>query len=90
MTLSWLDHDMIDQTRSSLWWKLDGITTWPNVQVWSTSKPKLNCQDLSDQVWSVMKTRQDIDVTDHIDVVYIKNEIELSWLIQQGAVYDEN
>ena len=38
----------------------------------------------------MMKTRQDIDVTDHKDVVYAKNEIELSWSIKQGAICDEN
>ena len=38
----------------------------------------------------MMKTKQDIDVTDHTDVVYTKNEIELSWLIRWGAVCDEN
>ena len=36
-----------------------------------------------------MKTRHDNDMTDHIGVVKIENEIELSWLIGLGA-YGEN
>ena len=36
-----------------------------------------------------MKTRQDNDVTDHRGVFYFEN-IELSWSIRPGAVYDEN
>ena len=52
-------------------------------------KLKLNCWDQSDQVWFVMKTKQNNDMTDHTDAVYIKNEIELPWLIVPGLVYDE-
>ena len=42
------------------------------------SKPKLNCRDLFDQVGPMMKTRQDNDVTNHIGVVYAKNDTKLS------------
>ena len=35
-----------------------------------------------------MKTRQDNDMTDWIGAVYAKNETELSWSIELGAVYD--
>ena len=38
----------------------------------------------------MMKTKQDNDVTDHTDVVYVKNDNEPSWLIKSGVVYDEN
>ena len=62
---------------------------WPIIYVWSTSELKLNCQDLSNRVQSVMKTRQGIDLTDRTDVVYAKNEIELSRPIGRGAVCDE-
>ena len=36
------------------------------------------------------KTKEDNDVSDHIGVVYIKNDIELSWPIRLGVVLDEN
>ena len=36
------------------------------------------------------KTRLDNDVTGRTNVVYIKNETELSWSIKSGAVYIEN
>ena len=56
---------------------------------------------------SIMKTRQDNDITDCIGVVYVENEIglqwangtcavyteigtELSWPIEQDAVYHRN
>ena len=54
----------------------------------STLKTKLQDRDWSDQVLFVMKTRSDNDMTRHIDAVHIKNEIELLWLIEPGAVYD--
>ena len=37
-----------------------------------------------------MKTIQDNDTTDLIGLVYAKNDIEHSWLIKSGVVYDEN
>lgn len=37
-----------------------------------------------------MKTRQDNNVTDRIDVVYDKKKIELSWLIKPSEVRDKN
>ena len=36
------------------------------------------------------KTRHDNDMTDHLGLLYTKNETELSWPIQQGKVYDED
>ena len=39
---------------------------------------------------SMMKMTQSNNVTSHIGAVYIKNKIELSWLIRQGVIYDEN
>ena len=38
----------------------------------------------------MMKTRQDNDVIDHLEMVYIENETELSCLIGLGIVYDKN
>lgn len=49
----------------------------------------LNYQDLSDRGWFVMKIKQDNEMTDRIDATYVKNEIELSWPIGSGVVYDE-
>ena len=37
-----------------------------------------------------MKIRKDNDVTDHISVVYVKNDIELLWPIGSSTVCDEN
>ena len=51
---------------------------------------KLCCHDWSSQVQFVRKVIQDNDMTDRTSAVYIENEIELSWLIGLGAVYDEN
>ena len=39
---------------------------------------KLNCRDWSNHVRSMMKTRQDNNVTDHIGSTYAEIEIELS------------
>ena len=36
------------------------------------------------------KVTQDSDVIDHKDTVYAENDIELSWPIKQGVVYDKN
>ena len=63
---------------------------WSIVQVWSTLKMKLCCHDWSSQVQFVRKVIQDNDMTDRTSAVYIENEIELSWLIGPGAVYDKN
>ena len=37
-----------------------------------------------------MKTRQDSHVTNHIDVIYVENEIELLWSTGLSLVCDEN
>ena len=50
----------------------------------------MNCWDLFDRVWFVMKIRQYNDVTDHTSVVYAENDTELLWSIGQGAVCDKN
>ena len=41
-------------------------------------------------MWFVMKTRQDNDMIDHASVFYVKNDIELLWLIEPGIVCDKN
>ena len=39
---------------------------------------------------SMTKIRRDKDVVNHMGPVYAEKEIELSWLIWQGMVYDED
>lgn len=41
-------------------------------------------------IMSVMKIRQDNDMTDRIGAFYIKNDTKLLWLIELGAVYGKN
>ena len=48
---------MTDQTRCSLWWKLDRTMTWSIIQVWSTSKTILNYLDWSDRMPTLTNTR---------------------------------
>lgn len=43
----------------------------------SMPKTKLSFLDLLDRVWSVIKTIQDNDMTNHISLVYIETKIEL-------------
>ena len=50
---------------------------------------KLNDYDGSKKVLSMMKTRQDNDITDRTSVVYAKIITKLSWLIKQDVVYYE-
>lgn len=50
---------------------------WPIVQVWSMPKLKLNYWDLFNRVRSMMKAKQDNDMTDGIDAIYDKNEPQL-------------
>ena len=49
-----------------------------------------NCQDPSDYLQSMMKTRQDNDKIDRTSAVYAENEIELLCPIKLGIVYDKN
>ena len=46
------------------------------VQVRFTMKMKLNSHNRSDMVWSMMKTRKDNDMINHIGAVYAKSEME--------------
>ena len=71
----------------SLWRRRERTMTWSIVQVRFTQKIKINYHDRSNRVWSIAKTRQDNDMIDGIDVVYVKIRIELSWPIIQGAAY---
>lgn len=49
-------------------------------------KLKLNCQYLFSNVRFVKKTKQDNDMIDWIDVLYVETEIELSGPIELGVV----
>ena len=70
---------VIDQTMYVLWWKPNRTMMWSIVWVWSMVKSKLNCQGLSNQVWYVMKTRVDNEVSDYTCAIYDENDNELSW-----------
>lgn len=65
-------------------------TMWPMVDVRYTLKMILNFHNRSNWVQSVIKTRQDNDVTDRIGVHYVENKTELSWTIRWGVVCDKN
>ena len=54
---------------------------WPIVQVQSTPKMKQNSHDWLYKVQSMMKMRQDNDVTDYTCAVYAKNDTKLLKLI---------
>lgn len=56
----------------------------------STPKTKLSYGNRLDRVWFMTKTRQDNDLIDHIGLVYVKNDIELSRLIWLTVIYDKN
>ena len=53
-------------------------------------KTKLSCHDRSDHVPSVIKTRQDNDMSDHTFVVEGEKYVELSRLIELSVDNDEN
>ena len=57
---------------------------------WSPPNIKLSCLYWSNLVRSVIKTRQDNDMTNCTRIVYAKNESELSWLIRLGAICNKN
>ena len=59
------------------------------VQMWFMPKMRSSYHDRSSQIWSVVKTRQDNNVTHSISLVYIENNIELSRPIGSGEIYDE-
>ena len=50
---------------------------------------KLNCPKLYGQVRSVMKIRQDNDITDQTGVLYVENDSELLWSIRSSVICDE-
>ena len=64
--------------------------TWLIVQVLSLSKMILNYRDWFDRLQSMINTRQDNNMIDHIGVIYVRNDIELSWLIESGVDCDKN
>ena len=63
---------------------------WSIVEVWTTSEWKLNWRDLFDRVQFVMKTKQDNDVTDCTNAIYVENEIELWWSIRSSMICEKN
>ena len=53
-------------------------------------KSELNCHDWLDQMQSIMKSREDNNVTNCIGVIFIEYNIELSRPIWLCEVYDED
>lgn len=53
-------------------------------------KMKLSFHARLDWTWSMIKTRQDNNMTDHTGVVYTENKTELLLPIRSKAVCDEN
>ena len=51
---------------------------------------KLSYHDQSDRLQFMTKTRQDNDVIDCKDAVYVKNNTKLLCVIRSGVVYDKN
>ena len=51
---------------------------------------KMSSHDQFDCELSVMKTRQNNDVTKCTSVIYVEIDIKLSWLIELSAIYVEN
>ena len=86
----WYEIVVTNQFGYRLWWKPNRTMTWLIIQMQSTLKMKLSCHDWSDWVWSVTKTRQDNDMTNHVGLLYTKIKIELLGPIWSGVVYDEN
>lgn len=80
---------MTDRTGFQLWQKPNRTTMWLILKTSSTWKTKLSSRDWSN-LRSMTKTKEDNDVTKKTNVVYIKNNIELSWLIWLGVIYEEN
>lgn len=78
---------MIDKKKYDLWWKTNMKMMWLIVQVRSTPKLELNCDDRLDKMRSIMETKQDNNVIDHIGVVYAEKGIQLSWLIREDAIF---
>ena len=69
-------------------WETERSEFFPSVQ--STPKTRLSYRHQLDLLQSITKTKWDNDVTNHIDVVYDENEIELLSLIRPSEVYGKN
>ena len=63
---------------------------WMIVQMQSTLKRKLRCNDQSDWVRCMKKTKEDNDMIDRIDLVYVEIETELRGAIWLSTVCEEN
>ena len=60
------------------------------VQVRSTLKSELNCDDQLNWMWSITKITQDNDVTNSTNVISVEYDIELSRPIEYCVVYDDD
>lgn len=53
-------------------------------------KSKLNYHERSKRMWSIKKSRQDNDMIDHISVISVKYDTELTRLVEQCPVYNKD
>ena len=53
-------------------------------------KLELNYHDWLDKMWSIMKNREDNEVTDRTGVIFAQQDTKLLRLIWWGIVYDED
>ena len=81
---------MNDQIGCGLWWKPNKAMTWSIIQVQSMPKMKMSYHDLFDREFSMMKTKQNNDVTKCIGAFNVEKDIKLSWLIGLSVIYDKN
>ena len=71
--------------------KQDKTTMWQIFHMWSTPKMKVRSCDWSDpKCFFFIKTKHDNYMADRIDMIYAKNDFELSWSIWPGAICHEN
>ena len=59
-----------DRTRCDPGWKIDRTTTWSLIWVQSSPKTILRSHNISNRLWSVMKTKNDDNMIDYISLVY--------------------
>lgn len=81
---------MIDPTGYDIRRRPDKTTMWLIIWVRSTLKSELNCHDRLDKIRSIMKAKQDNDMTDHKGMISIEYNTKLLSPTRQCAIYEED
>ena len=81
-------HDRLDQVRFVTKTRQENDVTNCISLLYTETKTKLS--RLSDRMWSMVKTRQDNDMSDSRGSIDAENDNELLWLIVSGVVCDKN